>query len=61
MGDCILAGLDTGTISDHDVVESWLGEKTPVKPDPEASEGYQRYYSLYEKCLEANLLVFKDF
>ncbi len=61
LGDCILAGLGTGTICDHDVVESWLGEKTLVKPDPEASEVYRRYYSLYKKRLEANLLIFKDF
>ena len=59
LGDAILAGLGTGVVRDHRVIEAWLGEKVPVEPD-EANRGeYRRHYSIYKDCLEAVKPVFR--
>lgn len=59
LGDAILAGLGTGILKDHHVVDDWLGEKVGI--NPENAEIYDKYYSLYVKCLEAVKPVFKYF
>jgi len=59
LGDAILAGMGTGAISDHRVIEEWLGEKVPVEPDPARSDEYARFYDLYKMCLEAAKPVYE--
>jgi len=60
LGDVILAGLGTGTIKDHKVIEKWIPEKVPMKPIPENVKAYQHYYKLYKMCLEASRPLFKE-
>ncbi len=52
MGDAILAGLGTGEINDHRVIEKWLGEKIPTEPKPENVEKYRKHYRLYMDAVE---------
>jgi len=59
LGDAILAGLGTGALKDHAVIDQWIKEKIPTKPNPENSETYDRMYAIYKKCLEANGAVFE--
>jgi len=59
LGGAILAGLGTGVISDHRVIEDWLGEKVAVEPHEANREEYSRFYSLYKECLEAAKPVFR--
>jgi xylulokinase len=59
LGDAILAGMGTGVIRDHRVIEEWLGEKVPVEPDRARSEEYARFYDLYRRSLEAAKPVFE--
>jgi sugar (pentulose or hexulose) kinase len=59
LGDAILAGLGTGVIKDHRVIETWLGEKVPVEPNEANGEVYSRYYGIYKECLEAAKPVFR--
>jgi xylulokinase len=59
LGDAMLAGLGTGVIPDHEVIEEWIGEKVAVRPDPESHERYSRYYELYRRCLEATKPVYR--
>jgi len=59
IGDAMLAGMGTGVISDHMVIERWLGEKVPVEPDPAKVKEYARFYDLYRKSLEATKPVFE--
>ncbi len=47
IGDAILAGLGTGVLKDHKVIEEWIGEKHPTKPIPDNVAKYQRLYDLY--------------
>ncbi len=58
LGDTVLAGLGTGMIGDHRVIEDWLGEKVPVTPNEADSKTYSRYYDLYKRTLEATKPVF---
>ena len=51
MGDAILAGIGTGVLKDHKVIEEWIGEKHPTKPDPENVAKYQRLYELYVESM----------
>jgi xylulokinase len=51
MGDAMLAGLGTGVISDHKVIEDWIGEKIPTKPNQENVEKYRRLYSIYKEAI----------
>ena len=60
MGDAILAGLGTGELNDFKVIEKWIGEKVPMKPDPENLKKYQKYYDLYKKSLASMRQVYKD-
>jgi len=52
MGDAILAGLGSGEITDHRVIEKWIGEKIATKPDPESVKKYRKYYELYAVAVE---------
>jgi xylulokinase len=58
LGDAMLAGLGTGTIGDHRVIEDWLGEKVPVTPNKADAETYSHYYGLYKRTLEATKPIF---
>ena len=60
LGDAILAGLGTGTIRDHKVIEKWIPEKVPMKPIPENVKAYQRFYNLYKMSLEAIRPLFRE-
>jgi xylulokinase len=60
LGDAMLAGLGTGVIPNHKVIEEWIGEKVAMRPDPESSEKYRRYYELYRQCLEATEPVYRS-
>ena len=51
MGDAILAGLGTGEIKDHRVIEDWIGEKHPTKPIPDNMAKYQRLYEIYVESI----------
>jgi xylulokinase len=59
LGDAMLAGLGTGVITDHNVIEEWIGEKLAMRPDPKNSGKYDRYYELYKQCLDATDLIYK--
>ena len=60
LGDTILAGLGTGTIRDHKVIEKWIPEKVPMKPNSGNVKKYQHYYKLYKLSLEASRPFFKE-
>jgi xylulokinase len=60
LGDAILAGLGTGVIGDHKVIEKWISGKVPMKPDPENVKRYQHYYELYKMSIEASRPLFKE-
>ncbi len=60
LGDAILAGLGTKVITNHTVIEDWLGEKVKTKPNTEYRSLYDSYYSLYKSSLEANDIIFKN-
>ena len=47
VGDAILAGLGTGVITDHRVIEDWLGEKVKTETNPKQSGLYDTYYDLH--------------
>ncbi|MBN2336214.1 FGGY-family carbohydrate kinase [Candidatus Bathyarchaeota archaeon] len=59
LGDAMLAGLGTGVIGDHKVIEDWIGEKVPMKPKPSSVKKYRRFYELYKQCLESTRPLFK--
>ncbi len=59
LGDAILAGLGTGEIRDHRIIELWLGEKVKTEPDPLVTGRYEGYYRVYKESLEANREIFK--
>jgi xylulokinase len=59
LGDAILAGLGTGVITDHTVIEDWLGEKVKTEPDPKMIDLYDDYYDLYKSSLDANRKIFE--
>ena len=59
LGDALLAGLGTGTIKDHGVVEDWLGEKVRTEPSPQRTMLYDAHYRVYREALEANKTIFK--
>jgi len=61
LGDAMLAGLGTGVISDHKVIEDWLPEKVPMTPRPDGIEAYARFYLLYKRSLEATAPLFREF
>lgn len=61
LGDAMLAGLGTGLIPDHKVIEDWLPEKIPMAPRPDMVEKYRKYYALYKRSLEATVPLFRDF
>ena len=46
-GDAILAGLGTGVITDHRVIEDWLMEKVKTEPNPEQAGLYDAYHDLH--------------
>ena len=47
LGDAILAGLGTGVITDHRIIEDWLGEKVKTEPNPEQAGLYDAYHDLH--------------
>ncbi|TRO46408.1 hypothetical protein E2P65_05795 [Candidatus Bathyarchaeota archaeon] len=59
LGDAILAGLGTGAIKDHTVIDQWIKQKTPTPPNPVDAEKYEKMYAVYKRSLEANEPVFK--
>jgi sugar (pentulose or hexulose) kinase len=59
LGDAILAGLGTGVLRDHGVIEEWLGEKVRIKPDVTSHQIYNRCYGLYKLALEQNRALFE--
>jgi len=59
LGDAILAGLGTGVITDHTVIEDWLGEKVKTEPNPKMIGLYDDYYDLYKSSLDANKKIFE--
>ncbi len=59
LGDAILAGLGTGVITDHRIIEDWLGEKMKTEPNPNQSVLYDAYYDLYKSSLEATRKIFE--
>jgi xylulokinase len=61
IGDAILAGLGTGVLKDHKVIEEWIGEKHPTKPDPENVTKYQRLYELYVESMNRVTPVYSLF
>ena len=61
MGDAILAGLGTGEIKDHRVIEDWIGEKHPTKPDPDNTAKYQRLYEIYVESINRLTPVYSLF
>jgi sugar (pentulose or hexulose) kinase len=60
LGDAILAGLGTGVITDHKVIENWISEKVPMKPKLENVKAYQHFYDLYKISLEMNRPLFRE-
>ena len=52
IGDAILAGLGTGEIKDHKIIEEWIGEKISTKPSPKNVELYRKFYKLYSGAIE---------
>jgi sugar (pentulose or hexulose) kinase len=60
LGDAILAGLGTGVIKDHKVIEKWITGKIPMRPISENVDAYQHFYELYKMSLEANRLLFRE-
>jgi len=59
LGDAILAGLGTGVITGHRVIEDWIGEKVKTEPNPKQAALYDAYYDLYKSSLEANKKIFE--
>jgi xylulokinase len=53
LGDAILAGLGTKTLGDYKVIEKWLPEKIPIRPDSKNVRTYQQFYKLYKIGLDA--------
>ncbi len=51
MGDAMLAGLGTGVITDHKVIEDWIGNKTPTKPNMDNVGKYRRLYGIYKEAI----------
>ncbi len=60
LGDAILAGLGTGVITDHKVIENWISEKVPMIPKLENVKAYQHFYDLYKISLEMNKPLFRE-
>ena len=60
IGDAILAGLGTGVISEHKVIEKWISGKVPMKPNPENVKAYQHFYELYKISLKASQPIFRE-
>ncbi len=61
MGDAILAGMGTGEIKDHRVIEDWIGEKHPTKPNPDNMAKYKRLYKIYLEALNRLTPVYSLF
>jgi len=61
MGDAILAGLGTGEIKDHRVIEDWIGDKISTKPKAENMEKYRKHYRLYVEAVEKLIPYFSGF
>jgi len=59
LGDAILAGLGTGVLNNHKVIENWIPEKIPMRPVSENVNAYKHFYELYKMSLEANSPLFK--
>ena len=59
LGDAILAGLGTGTIKDHTVIDQWIKQKIPTQPNPRNTKKYEKMYAIYKKTLQANETVFR--
>jgi hypothetical protein len=57
---CLHSGLGTGVIRDHKVIEKWISEKVPMRPDPENVKAYQHFYELYKIGLEASRPLFRE-
>jgi len=60
LGDAILAGLGTGTIKDHKVIEKWIPEKVSMIPNLENVKAYQHFYKLYMMSLNATKPLFRE-
>ena len=51
--------VGTGVITDHTVIEDWLGEKVKTEPNPKRASLYDAYYDLYKSSLEINRKIFE--
>lgn len=54
LGDVILAGLGTGTITAEEA-QTWQSFHEPVCPQPEAQRAYDQYYALYQSVYKSLL------
>ncbi len=52
LGDAILAGLGTGELGSHDVIDDWIKEKIPTVPNPENVGRYETMYRFYVESLK---------
>lgn len=59
LGDALLAGLGSGVLEDHQIIEEWLEKKVRIVPNPELRSIYDRYYELYKRSLDANREIFR--
>jgi len=59
LGDALLAGLGSGVLSDHGVIEDWIGVKVRVEPNAERRHIYDELYDLYKEALAANREIFR--
>jgi len=47
-----LAGLGTGELGSHDVIDDWIKEKIPTVPNPENVGRYETMYRFYVESLK---------
>ena len=49
LGDAFMAAIGAGFITDYKEMQNWITMNPPIKPNPEAHETYQKYYTLYKE------------
>jgi len=52
LGDALLAGVGTGYLK-YETINEWVKVDTSVKPNPENTKLYEKYYRLYKKLHES--------
>jgi sugar (pentulose or hexulose) kinase len=60
MGDAMLAGLGTGVIDDYKIIEKWIGDKVPMKPNTNNSKEYNKFYEIYKTSIESTREVYRS-